>query len=392
MPNQDAAERYLAEVHAAPMPTPELQLQWARDLDRAQRAFNRAVTDSHAAGRCLVECHRRVPGPNRAAHVLARWAGRGPGEATPADTDALLETRLAALAAAPATTGSGAASAAIAALQPLRLRTEFMTEVIAALCAAGSMDADVRAACMDAVVFIRAATDRLVRANQRLVAALARQYRNGPLTFMDLVQEGNLGLLRAIERFDPEHGTRLSTYAMWWVRRAMVYAIARQGRAVRPSVAQYWGAREVGRTLDRLEREQCRRATYREAAERLATTVGEVQRQLGVLAPPLALEAPIDAAAAVTWGERLTCPSEPEQAAVAGDIRRAVGELLEQLPERHAKILRLRFGIGVPADCTLEQIARQQGVTRERIRQLEAQALDALRRLDLARELRGCLG
>jgi RNA polymerase sigma factor (sigma-70 family) len=390
MPTTDATERYLADVYACPIPAPELQLQWARDIERAQRAFNRAVASSPPASQRLLELYRRAPRAGSGAHVLARWVVRGDREEPDTlDMHALLEACMTELAGARRST-----NALRACLQPVRLRTEFMAELILALQETLAVDTRVQAILIQSVERIRTATDRLVRANQRLVATLARQYRNGPLSFMDLVQEGNLGLLRAIERFDPGHGTRVSTYSMWWVRRAMVYAIVRQGRAVRPSVAQYWAAREVMRTLDRLEREQGRRATYREAARCLGSSVGEVQRHLGTLAPSLALDAPIDAAADVTRVERLTCPSEagPEQAALTGDIRRAIGELLDQLPERHAKILRMRFGIGVYQDCTLEQIARQQGVTRERIRQLEMQALSALRRLDSAWALRGCLG
>jgi RNA polymerase sigma factor (sigma-70 family) len=394
MHNTDSAERYLADVYASPLPAPELQLQWARDIDRAQCDFNRAVACNPAAARCVLRLCRRLPHACVAAHVLARWAPDAARDAArPEDMPALIESAMAGLERV-LRSAADCADARQACLLPLRLRTEFMAEIVAALRDAAAVHAEVPDTLAAVVARVRAATDRLVRANQRLVATLARQYRYGPLSFMDLVQEGNLGLLRAIERFDPDHGTRVSTYSMWWVRRAMVYAIARQGRDVRPSVAQYWAAREVTRTLDRLEREHGRRATYREAANRLGTTVAEVQRHLGALAPPLALDAPVAAAADVTRAERLACQPElgPEHAVLAGDIRRAVGELLDQLPERHARILRLRFGIGVREDCTLEQIAQQQGVTRERIRQLEAQALNALRRLDSAWLLRSCLG
>jgi RNA polymerase primary sigma factor len=224
-----------------------------------------------------------------------------------------------------------------------------------------------------------------------LVVTLARQYRSSPLAFLDLVQEGNLGLLRAIERFDPEQGTRVSTYAMWWVRRAMVYAIARQGRDVRPSVAQYWNARQVMRANDRLEFEQGRRVTHHETARYLGITVEAVQEGLTTLAPPVRLDAPIDGTEDHARIERLTTTNspDPERALFDHDLRRTVDELLKHLPERHAKILRLRFGIGMHDDCTLEQIARQQGVTRERIRQIEAQALKFLRNLNAAWALRG---
>lgn len=389
MHDRDATERYLADVYARPLPTPERQWQWARDIDRAQQDFNRAVAGDPAACRCAIDVGRRRPGPGGAAHAVARWVLPAEcGAAAAADVNAQYEACLAALAAADAT------AARRACLEPLRLRVEFLNELVAALQASDDARAATLARCVDCVGRIRAATARLVGANQRLVVVLARQYRNGPLAFMDLVQEGNLGLLRAIERFDPGHGTRVSTYAMWWVRRAMVYAIARQGRDVRPSVAQYWAAREVMRTQDRLERQHGRRVSCREVAQCLGVPVAEVQRHLGALAPALELDAPIEGAADLARVERLPdhCDKEPESAMFDSDLRRAIGELLAQLPERHARILRLRFGIGVREDCTLEQIARQQGVTRERIRQLEVQALKALRQLDSAWALRGSLG
>lgn len=389
MPHRDATERYLADIHSRPMPGPDKQRQWAQDLDRAQCAFNHAVAGDPAACRCLVGIGRELSAAGRAAYALARWVP-GTEQCPPVAEDA--NTQLAACLAALDATESMAGRGAC--LAPLRLRMEFMTEAVAVLREAAAVRAETLAGCTGSVERIRVATERLARANQRLVTALARQYRNGPLSFMDLVQEGNLGLLRAIERFDPGQGTRVSTYAMWWVRRAMVYAIARQGRDVRPSVAQYWAAREVMRTQDRLERQRGRRATCREVAQCLGTSVAEVHRRLGMLAAPLALDAPIERTADIARVERLSAHvgKDPESVVSAIELRRGIGELLAQLPERHARILRLRFGIGVREDCTLEQIARQQGVTRERIRQLEAQALKALRRLDSAWALRSCLG
>ncbi|HEY9198453.1 MAG TPA: sigma-70 family RNA polymerase sigma factor, partial [Gammaproteobacteria bacterium] len=283
-----------------------------------------------------------------------------------------------------------------AVLTPLRLRCEFMAELCAAVRAGTAECAETQAfltAAAAAQVRIRGATDRLVLANQRLVMTLARQYRYAPMAFMDLVQEGNLGLLRAIERFDPDHGARVSTYALWWVRRAMVYAIARQGHAVRPPVQQYWSARQIQRALNRLDGSRGSRSTLREAARELGISVAAIQEGLALLAPAAALDAPMEGSDGLGRIERLAAADsgDPEGNAIERDLRRAVGALLDHLPERHAKILRMRFGIDVHDHCTLEQIAQQQGVTRERIRQLEAQALDALRALDAAWVLRSCL-
>lgn len=383
MSDDQATARYLSEIARRPVAKPEVQLAWARAIDTAQQAFNAALLDCGAARARLVALLTAPLDTGTTPRWLARRSG-APHDADPgifaADDGAptQLQTSLRSF------------------LSPLRLRCEFMAELCAALRSDPVEDAATRAflaVAARAQGRIRIATDRLVQANQRLVVNLARQYRYAPLAFMDLVQEGNLGLLRAIERFDPEHGARVSTYALWWVRRAMVYAIARQGHAVRPPVQQYWAARQLQRALNRLDGMPGCRSTVRAAAREFGISVAEVQETVALLAPVAALHAPIDGKDGASRIERLpaTDAGDPEGSAMERDLRRAVATLLEHLPQRHAKILRMRFGIGVPDGCTLEQIAQQQGVTRERIRQIEAQALDTLRGLDAAWLLRTCL-
>lgn len=387
MSSRDATERYFDSIANQTLPAPEQQLLWARSIDRAQRGFNRALGDCPTAARLLLAYCRAEQARGDAQYVLARCVL--PQASTSADSVALLDSCLDALM-------EGLAHNHIAtiraALSPLRLRSECMFKLCTALRAQAIQSADIGRCLAFAtrrLERIRAATGHLVRANQRLVVMLAHRYRNGPLAFLDLVQEGNLGLLRAIERFDPGHGARVSTYAMWWVRRAMIYAIARQGRDVRPSVSQYWTARRMRRSIDCLEREQGRRIAHRETARHLGVTVAAMQEGLAPLATPLYLDAPIEGTDDIGRIERLaTDMPDPEQALIDRDLRHAVNKLLDHLPARHAKILRMRFGIGVRDDCTLEQIAQQQGVTRERIRQIEAQALDALCKLDAAQVLR----
>lgn len=390
----DATELYLADVNARQIPDPDEQLAWVRRLDQQQRRYNRALVACPGVVVDLLNCYTHLTKSAQVGRVVARYVPAQDSTGPQKSTDLLLDVcmrRLRRL----VTGGTGyTPQAGRALLRPFRLRSEFMQELIVAVRESGAeRHAEFVHTAQRTVNRIGEITGHLVQANQRLVAMLARQYRSGPLPFMDLVQEGNLGLLRAIERFDPDHGTRLSTYALWWIRRAMIYAIARQGRDVRPSVAQYWEARQVARTLERLEREQGRRASHRQVAQRLGTSVEALHKSLGALLPPLALDAPIEAAEGISRIEALVARSEkePETIVVGDDLRRAVSELLKHLPERHATILRMRFGIGLHDDCTLEQIAQQQGVTRERIRQLEVQALNALRALDAAWVLRACL-
>ena len=395
MASRDATELYLADVYAQTIPDPEQQLDWARAINRAQQRFNRALASAAEAVDLMLACYAETPPGQGAARMLARMLPQRTDAAAVEAPDAFLNRQMQRLAELSHRAAPPEPRAVLEVLRPLRLRSEFAIQLTDLLRMRPSVEAR-RFVATTAPILARIAalTGLLVHANQRLVATLARQYRNGPLPFMDLVQEGNLGLLRAIERFDPGHGTRVSTYAMWWIRRAMVYAIARQGRDVRPSVAQYWGARQALRAMDRLENVQGRRATQQETAQHLGTSVTALQQTLAVLLPPLALDAPVENAEGACRLERLGSPADkdPEQAAVDLDLRHAIKELLLHLPERHAKILRMRFGIGLRDDCTLDQIAQQQGVTRERIRQLEAQALNALRKLDQAGVLRGCLG
>lgn len=222
--------------------------------------------------------------------------------------------------------------------------------------------------------------DYLVQANQRLVMALARQYRYSPIPFMDLVQEGNIGILRAAERFDPYRDTRFTTYASWWVRRAMVYAIARQGHLVQPSVTRFWEARKITRGLDKLEIHLGHKPSQSEAAQELGLSSLDITGARESLAPALSLDVPMSADNDTPLIDRLhTDVGNVESAMAHEDDRRIVSKLLEGLPLRHANILRMRFGIGVYESCTLEEIAQQQGVTRERIRQIEAQALHMIR-------------
>lgn len=390
----DPTELYLAAINAQPVPDAQLQFAWARQIDHQQQQFNLAVAADRGIIALLLEQYRRLTPSTRNGYVVAR--GRPVADAvgqTQEPEDQLLEDCMRQLEELVTTSACHDPRICCGVLQSLRLRSEFMLELIEAA-AAGDLEQGSRfiGRAQQIVTAIAGLTDHLVRANQRLVAMLARQYRYGPLPFMDLVQEGNLGLLRAIERFDPEQGARISTYALWWIRRAMIYAIARQGRDVRPSVAQYWEARQVARVLDRMEPEQGRRVTHAEAAQRMGTSVATVHRALTVLLPPLALDAPIAATTDLSRMETLVATTDgPETNALSEDLRRSVAALLSQLPERQAKILKMRFGIEVRDDCTLEQIAQQQGVTRERIRQIEAQALAALRALDASWQLRGCV-
>lgn len=246
---------------------------------------------------------------------------------------------------------------------------------------------------VEALSRARICIDYLVAANQRLVMSIARQYEYGTVDYMDLVQEGNIGLLRAIERFDPSRDTKLSTYALWWVKRAMVYAIARNGDTVRPSVNQFWESRRISRALHQLEITLGRTPQHSDVKNALGLSAEALSDAKAILARTLPLDSPVAPGSDVTHQDRLSNNNADHliDEIHHSDIASVVSRLLDDLPPRQARILRMRFGIGVYTACTLEEIAQQQGVTRERIRQIEAQAIEMLRRTVNLHLLSECL-
>ncbi len=390
-PDPNLLSGYLQQVGAVALLSPEEEIEAAQQIEDAKRALLAVIVDCPAALGVLATVRDALRSGRLSVRRVTLRTGSGAGETLGADDVADAIDRLLRIhrrrTRARTSKSTTSHRRMLTILSDLALEPQLLDELVGRVAGDAAEASPQQGRVLGAAHRrLLAARQRLIETNLRLVIHVARKYARYGLPLADLVQEGNLGLMRAADKFDHRRG-RFSTYATWWIRQSVTRAVAEQPRTIRLPVHLVELRRKLHREGSRLRQLLGRDPTHDEIASSAKLPREKVSQALDAASAPVSLQAPVGVDGSVGLEVVIADPraEDPLRAAAGADLNRQARRALATLSHREERVLRLRYGIGERSDLTLEEIGRQLNVTRERIRQIEVNALGKLRRWALTK-------